>query len=210
MAEQTQTDSRGLIVVDVQNDFCEGGALAVDGGAETASAIRELIVEHRSEYAEVVATRDDHIDPGLHFAPPGEEPDFVTTWPVHCRAGTDGAGFHPNLGATVFDEVIYKGRYDDGYSGFRATPGSSTSAEQDTDGGLADQLRDHGIAAVDIVGIATDHCVRATALDAEAAGFDTRVLLDHTVGVASDTVGQALEQMRGAGIELVGHVRGAG
>lgn len=198
MAEQVPSETRGLIVVDVQNDFCEGGALAVAGGADAASAIRALITDHRPEYAAAVATRDHHIDPGRHFAPAGEEPDFVTTWPVHCRAGTDGAGFHPNLGAPVFDEIFYKGQYDDGYSGF----GGITDGDERRSNGLADWLRTRGIGAVDIVGIATDHCVRATALDAADVGFATRVLLAYTAGVAAETIRRGLDEMRAAGVEL--------
>jgi len=193
--------SRALVVVDVQNDFCEGGSLGVSGGAEVALRIGELLhrwqESDRSDYSHVVATRDHHVDPGDHFS---EHPDFATSWPPHCVAGTDGAAFHANLDPQPFDAVFDKGAYQAAYSGFEGT---------DRDGqALADWLRSHGVTAVDIVGIATDHCVRATTLDAIAAGFDTRVLLDLTAGVAAPTTVAAVEAMREAGAELVGHVHG--
>lgn len=195
--------TRALIVVDVQNDFCEGGSLAVDGGAEVALRIGELL--HRwheadpssRDYSHVVATRDHHIDPGAHFA---EQPDFVDTWPVHCVAGTDGAAFHANLDPQPFDAIFDKGAHQAAYSGFEGT---------ERDGrGLADWLRDHGVDAVDVVGLATDHCVRATALDATGEGFDTRVRLNLTAGVAPETTQAAIEAMREAGAELAGHPHG--
>lgn len=193
--------SRALVVVDVQNDFCEGGSMGVPGGAEVALRIGELLhrwqQSDRDDYGHVVATRDHHVDPGDHFA---EQPDFVDSWPAHCVAGTDGAAFHANLDPQPFDAVFDKGDYEAAYSGFEGT---------DRDGrSLADWLRSHGITAVDVVGLATDHCVRATALDAAAAGFDTRVWLDLTAGVAEPTTVAAIDAMRKAGVELVGHPHG--
>ncbi|MER7196166.1 isochorismatase family protein [Streptomyces flaveolus] len=189
---------RALIVVDVQNDFCEGGSVAVTGGAEIATKVRDL-VERATDagYGKVVATRDHHIDPGDHFS---DTPDFKTSWPVHCVAGTPGSDFHPNLTPVVdagaIDAVFYKGAYEAAYSGFEGT---------DKDGrGMTAWLREHGITAVDVVGIATDHCVKATALDAAAAGFATQVLLDLTAGVNPHTIEQACEELRQAGVELSG------
>jgi len=186
--------SRALVVVDVQNDFCEGGSLAVAGGAEVAARISEHLAH--GGYAAVAATRDHHIDPGAHFS---DDPDFVTSWPRHCAAGTPGASFHPALDVGPITAVFSKGQYSDGYSGF----------EGRTDAGaeLAGWLRERGITDVDVVGIATDHCVRATALDAREAGFSVRVLLDLTAGVARGTVDAALDRMRSAGVELVGTPR---
>jgi nicotinamidase/pyrazinamidase len=184
--------SRALIVVDVQNDFCEGGSLAVAGGAAVAAAITEHIPT--AGYAHVVATRDHHIDPGRHFA---EQPDFLETWPAHCVVGTGGVELHPALDRGPIEAVFDKGEYAAAYSGFEARSGGV---------GLADWLRGHGIDAVDVVGIATDHCVRATALDAVAEGFETRVLLPLTAGVAEGTTEAALEQLRTAGVELEGEV----
>ncbi|MFC4125152.1 isochorismatase family protein [Nocardia rhizosphaerae] len=182
---------RGLVIVDVQNDFCEGGSLAVAGGAAVARAISDFVAGRK--YDAVVATRDYHIDPGRHFA---EEPDFVDTWPPHCRVGTPGADFHPELDLGPVQEVFSKGAYSAAYSGFEGSTADGI--------GLADWLREHGIDSVDVVGIATDHCVRATALDAHSAGFGTRVLLDLTAGVAPDTVAAALTTLREAGVELTG------
>jgi nicotinamidase/pyrazinamidase len=181
-------------VVDVQNDFCEGGSLAVAGGTAVAAAISEHLRRHAGDYTHVVATRDHHIDPGDHFAP---QPDFVATWPAHCVVGTGGVDLHPRLDRQPLEAVFDKGEYAAAYSGF----------EGRADGvPLADWLRDHAVEAVDVVGIATDHCVRATALDAVAEGFATRVLLPLTAGVAEATTEAALDQLRTAGVVLEGSV----
>ncbi|MFC9477003.1 isochorismatase family protein [Nocardia sp. NPDC055002] len=181
--------ARGLIIVDVQNDFCEGGSLAVAGGAAVAAAITDfLATEH---YDAVVATRDWHIDPGPHFS---TEPDYVDSWPPHCRVGTPGADFHPALDVSPIQETFSKGEYTAAYSGFEGAAADGTS--------LTNWLRARDIDAVDVVGIATDHCVRATALDAAEAGFDTTVLLGLTAGVAPETTEIALTTLRDAGVGL--------
>ena len=182
-------NDRALIVVDVQNDFCEGGALGVNGGANVASAITGLL----PNYATVVATRDYHIDPGNHFS---DNPDYVDSWPPHCRVGTDGVGFHPSFDTSPVAEVFAKGHYSAAYSGFEGSAQDGTM--------LADWLAARDITAVDVVGIATDHCVRATAVDAVAAGLSTRVLLNFTAGVSAETCRTALAQMREAGVVLDG------
>ncbi|MFF4581719.1 nicotinamidase [Streptomyces sp. NPDC001373] len=191
---------RALIVVDVQNDFCEGGSLAVTGGADVAAAITELIGNATAGYRHVVATRDHHIDPGSHFARPPAEPDYENSWPVHCVAGTEGVGFHPNFAPAVASgavaAVFDKGAYEAAYSGFEGTDENGE--------GLARWLRERDVDEVDVVGIATDHCVRATALDAAREGFTTRVLLDLTAAVAPHTTEKALEELRAAGVTLVG------
>ncbi|MFE4694248.1 isochorismatase family protein [Streptomyces sp. NPDC056749] len=188
---------RALIVVDVQNDFCEGGSLAVAGGADVAAAITDLIGEAQPGYSHVVATRDHHIDPGDHFS---SAPDFERSWPPHCVAGTEGVGFHPNFAPAVasgaIDTVFDKGAYTAAYSGFEGVDENGT--------GLAQWLRDRSVTAVDVVGIATDHCVRATALDAAREGFATHVLLALTAGVAEGTTERALEELRTAGVKLSG------
>ena len=184
--------ARALLVVDVQNDFCEGGSLAVVGGTAVARAISDRL--DIGDYDHAVATRDHHIDPGGHFA---KAPDYLDTWPAHCVAGTPGAELHPDLDRTNLELVFDKGEYAAAYSGFEGIT--------DQDGRpLLDWLRAHHIDSVEIVGIATDHCVRATALDAVAGGLTTAVRLDLTAGVARTTVDLALEQMREAGAELVG------
>jgi nicotinamidase/pyrazinamidase len=180
--------TRALIVVDVQNDFCEGGSLAVAGGAAVAAGITEHV--RAGGYDHVVATRDHHVDPGGHFA---EHPDYLETWPAHCVVGTGGVELHENLDRGPIEAVFDKGEYAAAYSGFEGA----------ADGvGLADWLRQHGVDAVDVVGIATDHCVRATALDAVGNGFSTRVLLPLTAGVAAASTEAALDQLRTAGVQL--------
>ncbi|GAA3622858.1 isochorismatase family protein [Streptomyces chitinivorans] len=188
---------RALIVVDVQNDFCEGGSLAVAGGADVAAAITDLVGQSTAGYRHVVATRDHHVSPGDHFS---DHPDFRHSWPAHCVAGTEGVGFHPNFAPAVasgsIDAVFDKGAYAAAYSGFEGKDENGVP--------LADWLRSREVTEVDVVGIATDHCVRATALDAAREGFRTRVLLGMTAGVAAPTTELALEEMRGAGVELSG------
>ncbi|MFF5568969.1 isochorismatase family protein [Streptomyces sp. NPDC012623] len=191
---------RALIVVDVQNDFCEGGSVAVTGGAEVAAAITDLVGRATAGYRHVVATRDHHVDPGAHFATPPAVPDFVNSWPVHCVAGTEGVGFHPNFAPVVasgaIEAVFDKGAYEAAYSGFEGADENAV--------GLARWLRDREVTEVDVVGIAMDHCVRATALDAAREGFATRVLLDLTAAVAKETTERALAELREAGVELTG------
>lgn len=181
---------RALVVVDVQNDFCEGGALAVEGGQAVAQAITTLLAGPHG-YSHVVATKDFHIDPGAHFS---DHPDFVNSWPPHCVAGSAGAEFPPTLNPAAFEAVFLKGAHSAAYSGFEGTC---------DDVGLADWLRARGVEAVDIVGIATDYCVRATAQDAVQEGLETRVLVNLTAGVAPDSTAGALAEMASAGVELV-------
>ncbi|MEI5672272.1 MULTISPECIES: isochorismatase family protein [unclassified Nocardioides] len=186
--------TRALIVVDVQNDFCEGGSLPVAGGAQVAHDVNRLVHEWKAgrpgapDYAHVVATKDHHVDPGDHWS---TEPDFVDSWPVHCRVGTDGEAFHPNLDPQPFDAVFLKGEHAAAYSGFEG---------RTTDGvPLADWLRTHGISDVDVCGIATDHCVRATVLDAVREGFAVRLLPGLCAGVAPATSEAAMTEMIDAG-----------
>lgn len=196
---------RGLIVVDVQNDFCEGGSLPVAGGVQVARRVAEHLAAQQGTYAAVAGTRDWHVDPGAHFADPSSEPDYVDTWPVHCRVGTEGAQSRAELADAVDGGLIeawfHKGEHTAAYSGFEgrldgAAPGGEVA--------LADWLRQHGVVEVDVVGIATDHCVRATALDAAREGFTVRVLLDLTAGVAPASTASALAEMSAAGIMLLG------
>ncbi|GAA3574558.1 isochorismatase family protein [Amycolatopsis ultiminotia] len=180
-----------LIVVDVQNDFCEGGSLGLPGGAAAADAISRHLTA--GGYAHVVATRDHHIDPGDHFS---ETPDFATSWPPHCIAGTAGASFHPSLDVVPIEEVFSKGEYDAAYSGFEGKSRDGATLE--------DWLRAHAVTEVEVVGIATDFCVRATALDAARAGFGVRVLLDLTVGGSQPTVDATLKDFDEAGVSYSG------
>lgn len=182
--------ARALIIVDVQNDFCEGGSLPVSGGAQVAAGISTALGAPDRQWDHVVATKDFHTDPGAHF---GNPPDFVDSWPVHCVAGTPGADFHPSLDIDRIEAVFLKGANAAAYSGFEGTSASI---------GLAAWLRMHDVDAVDVVGIATDHCVRATALDAKREGFATTVLLGLTAGVAPATTERAVDELRAAGVTL--------
>lgn len=181
--------TKALIIVDVQNDFCEGGNLAVAGGAATASAISNYLAAH--PYDCVVATRDAHVDPGAHFS---DSPDYVDTWPPHCVEGTLGAMLHENLTYRTFAGVFAKGGHTAAYSGFEG--------RDERDRGLAEFLHGRGVDAVDVCGIATDHCVKATALDAARLGFGTSVLLDLTAAVDPEHLRTSLDQLTAAGVHL--------
>ncbi|SPM36443.1 Nicotinamidase-related amidase [Mycobacterium rhizamassiliense] len=183
---------RALVIVDVQNDFCAGGSLEVPGGAALAVAINRHLAG-RPGYRHVVATQDFHIDPGDHFS---DQPDFSASWPRHCVAGSHGAQFHPDLDTAPIEAVFRKGAFAAAYSGFEGADDDGTA--------LLEWLQQRGIDGVDLVGIATDHCVRRTAEDGVRAGLTTRVLVDLTAAVAPDSAAAALAEMRSAGVELVG------
>ena len=182
---------RALVIVDVQNDFCAGGSLAVDGGDALAPAINRYLAG-RPGYGHVVATKDFHADPGEHFS---DHPDFVTSWPPHCIAGSRGAEFHPALDTGPIEAVFCKGEHGAAYSGFEGFDDGGTR--------LLDWLHQRGVDEVDLVGIATDHCVRRTAEDAVRAGLTTRVLVNLTAAVSPDSAAAALAELRAAGVELV-------
>jgi nicotinamidase/pyrazinamidase len=184
---------RALVIVDVQNDFCEGGSLAVEGGAAVAAAISRYLEAEAESYSHVVASRDYHVDPGDHFS---DEPDFSGSWPAHCVAGTAGVQFHPDFDTSRVHVVFSKGANSAAYSVFEGTDEAGTP--------LVTWLRERGVEELDVAGIATDHCVRATALDAARHGFATRVLLRLTAGVSPVTTREALDEMRAAGVELAG------
>jgi len=185
---------RALLIVDVQNDFCEGGSLAVAGGAAVARAITAYLAGPGAErYDHVVATQDFHVDPGSHFS---AQPDYAASWPPHCVAGTNGAQFHPELDTERVEEIFRKGEYAAAYSGFEGA-----SAVGDS---LLRWLSDRQVTEIEVAGMTTDYCVRATAGDAAAAGFATTVLLSLTAGVARPSTTAALEEMRAAGISLSG------
>jgi nicotinamidase/pyrazinamidase len=183
---------RALVIVDLQNDFCEGGSLGVDGGADVARRVSDYVAEHSDEYDLIVASRDYHLEPGGHFS---EAPDFRDSWPVHCVVGTTGAAFHPDFNVDRLDDVFSKGAYSAAYSAFEAVDDDGRTLEQ--------VLRERGVETVDLVGLATDYCVRSTTLDAVRAGFKARVLTDMTAGVSPDTTAAALDEMASAGVELV-------
>jgi len=181
--------TRVMLVVDVQNDFCEGGSLAVDGGAATASRISAMLDD--GGYDHVAATRDHHIDPGAHFS---ATPNFVDSWPPHCVAGTQGADFHPNLVWRHFESVFDKGEYAAAYSGFEGRDAHGESLPQ--------WLAARTATSVTVCGIATDYCVRATALDAARLGYPTTVLLDLTAAVNPAGVPGVVAELKAAGVAV--------
>ena len=189
------SDDRALVIVDVQNDFCDvaGAALPVAGGAALARRISRHVRRSGGRYAAVVATRDWHIDPGDHFS---TVPDFAGTWPPHCVAGSSGADFHPDLETALVEAVFSKGQFSASYTGFDGVSGDGAT--------LHDWLESRGLTALDVVGIATDYCVRATVLDAARLGFTTRVLADLCVGVAPDSTRAALGEMAAVGEVVTG------
>ena len=190
--------ARALVIVDVQNDFCEGGSLAVDGGGDVAAGITEHLARHGDEYDHVVATRDLHVDPGEHFD--SENPDFHVSFPPHCRADTAGASFHPALDVRRIEEVFSKGRNEPAFSGF---DGFAGLRGEPTDGpGLDEWLRERDVDSVDVCGLATDFCVRATSLDAARHGFDTRLLTDLVAAVDKSATDGVLDELRDAGVTL--------
>jgi nicotinamidase/pyrazinamidase len=210
--------SRALIIVDVQNDFCEGGSLAVKGGADVAAAISEYVDAHHGQFDHIVATQDWHIEPGDHFS---EQPDFVDTWPPHCVAGTRGAELHPDLDTEYIQAYFQKGQFTAAYSGFEGVlapedavptgdrkPGAaplapdaeSFAADEDAIG-LDDWLQSHDVEDVVVVGLATDYCVMATALDAVQAGYSVTVIRDLTAGIAPD-LDDAYAEMELGGVDL--------
>ena len=189
---------RALLVVDVQNDFVEGGSLAVTGGRDVASRISAHLAEHGTDYVAVIASRDWHdadSTNGGHFAAAGTEPDFVESWPAHCVEHERGSDYAPELDVRHVSDHVRKGRGEAAYSAFEGTSDEGTS--------LVDLLRARGITDVDVVGLATDHCVRATALDARRHDLRTRLLDGLHAGVAPETTATALDQMRAAGVEVV-------
>ena len=196
--------SRALFIIDVQNDFTEGGALGVDGGAAVAAGITEYLGAHRDDYTLVVASRDWHDadnDNGGHFAV-GADPDFVSTWPAHCVAGTPGAEYHPALDTSFVHVHIRKGQGVPAYSIFEGTDDAGAS--------VTEVLSSHGITDVDVVGIATDSCVRASALDALEHGQHVRVLTDLIAGVAPASSEAALAELGHAGAVIADSGAGAG
>ena len=190
--------ARALFVIDVQNDFCEGGALACDGGAAVALGITNFLRAHKADYDYVIASRDWHTpndSNGGHFPPEGVEPDFVNHWPLHCIAGEPGADYHPNLDSSLIDIHIKKGQGAHGYSIFE---GVSEDGER-----IQDLIKRLEISEVDVVGIATDYCVRASSLDANEFGLSTRVISSLTTGVAPESTEKAIDELVDAGVAVV-------
>ena len=189
--------SQALLIVDVQNDFTEGGALAVTGGAAVAQGITELLAQHGNRYHTIAASRDWHNaqgDNGGHFAPTGSPPNYASTWPAHCVAGTPGAHYHPALAQQAIGVHIFKGQGQPAYSAFegRTQDGQTLQA----------LLAAAGVTGLDIVGIATDYCVLASAQDALACGLKVRIFSDLVAGVNASSSAVALQQLAAAGARV--------
>ena len=194
--EQLTLVTRALFIIDVQNDFTEGGALGVSGGAAVAARVTRYLAQHPHRYDHVFASRDWHDadnDNGGHFATT-DAPDFVTTWPVHCVAGSTGADYHPALDTSAVTVGVRKGQGRPAYSIFE---GATDDGEH-----LPQMLDDLGVEEIDVVGIATDYCVLASALDAVATGRIVRVLDDLVAGVAEVSSALALQQLVAAGVRV--------
>ena len=186
-----ESDARAIIVVDPQPDFFEGGSLPVAGATRTAERIADFLQSRGGDFSMRVVTQDWHVDPGDHWS---DVPNFVTTWPVHCAADTSGAAIHASLADQPWDVVIRKGRHEGAYSGFEGSSDEGAS--------LFDVLTSAGITSVAVVGFATDHCVKATALDARRLGFDVDVILDLCAGVDPGTTKAAVDAMTTAGVSM--------
>jgi nicotinamidase/pyrazinamidase len=175
-------DMRALLIVDVQNDFCPGGALPIPEGDKVVPVINRLM----DHFDVIVASKDWHPQQTIHFQ----------KWPPHCVQGTHGAEFHPNLQSKNIQKVFLKGtrNKDDGYSAYEAT-------SED----LAQHLKSKGVTELYVTGLATDYCVRASALDANKKGFRTYVVTDAiaAVDVHPGDGQKALDEMKSAGIRLV-------
>jgi nicotinamidase/pyrazinamidase len=191
--------TRALFIVDVQNDFTERGALGVDGGDAVAERITRYLEAHADAYTVIVASRDWHHgddDNGGHFS---DSPDFVVTWPVHCVGGTYGAEYDEVFDTSRVTHHLKKGQGKPAYSLFEGV-----SDDGQTAAGILDA---HGIRDIDLVGIATDYCVRASTLDAIAAGRRVRVFTDLVAGVHPDASAAALAEIQAAGAQLVTSAR---
>lgn len=184
--------SRMLIVIDVQRDFCEGGALAVEGGNRVAEKINDYINRTKGHYSKIVASKDFHVAPGNHWS---DKPDYIDTWPVHCAIGTDGVLLHPAIDVANIDETFYKGQYSAAYSAFEGKSWAGVL--------LIDYMRQYGITHVDVVGLALDYCVKATAIDA-AEFVSSTVILTLTASVHSDLASteKLMQEFADASVEV--------
>ena len=186
--------TRALVIVDVQNDFCEGGSLAVAGGAAVAGAISEALAANPGRWELVVTTQDWHVDPGAHFAAAGADPDFTDTWPAHCVAGTNGAALHPGLRLPADVVSVRKGEHEAAYSGFEGHDPAGRS--------LDEVLRASGVDEIEVAGLATSYCDRATALDGVANGYATTLLFDLCADVDPAATPATLAELERSGVRI--------
>ena len=199
-------ESSALLIVDVQNDFIPGGALAVKEGDQVVPLINTL----QGKFSHIIATQDYHPSDHGSFASnhPGKNPgDFIDLaglnqilWPAHCEQGTEGSEFHPDLNQSQWEAIFQKGKNPevDSYSGF-----FDNARRGDT--GLGNYLKARGIRRVFVCGLALDYCVKFTALDAKSLGFDTFLIVDATraVNLQPNDGESAIEEMREAGIKII-------
>ncbi|MBT94615.1 MAG: nicotinamidase [Acidimicrobiaceae bacterium] len=185
--------NRALVIVDVQPTFCEGGSLPVSGGDAVAREIADFLSQDQG-YDCIVTTQDWHIDPGTHFS---ENPDYKDSWPDHGVAGTAEADLHHEL-ANIKGKINYsvkKGMFQAAYSGFEGFDDHKRSLKQILDS--------ESITDVDVVGLAFDHCVKATAIDSAKNGFDTRVLAHLSAAVLPEVIVKVSDEMRSHGVEVI-------
>lgn len=184
-----------LLAVDLQSDFVQGGSLPVPNGLQVAAQVARHIRHFKTEYQFVVASRDYHEDPQNHFS---ASPDYTNTWPPHCVIGTPGAAFVPPIQNLVREKliqaVVSKGRHEAAYSAFEGVDARGHY--------LLDVLREQRIDHIDVCGIATDYCVRASALDARKNAFQVRILVNLCAAVTEATGLQAIEEMKAAGCQV--------
>lgn len=180
---------KALIIVDVQNDFIEGGSLAVEGGYGLSKKIADLAKSGAlDKYDLVITTQDWHIEPGSHF---NENPDYINSWPVHCVADTFGSNIVKTLAEAlenITDHTIIKGMYSDDYSGF-------DGEEKGTGRLLEDILKESQIEEVYIIGLATDFCVSASALASSKLDFKTYVIVDLVEGINSEKINETFTKI---------------
>lgn len=186
--------THALVIVDVQNDFVEEGSLAVKGGKRLAHLLANLVIpvfRQSNPAVKILFTRDWHIDPGTHFS---DDPDYIDTWPRHCEANTRGAQFADEFDVETFEHVFSKGMYSASYSGK-----DGVNIDGDT---LIEYLHEQGVESVDVVGIAFDYCVKATAIDLAAEGFETKVIKYFTASVHPENDEQTVKTLTDNGVEV--------
>jgi nicotinamidase/pyrazinamidase len=184
-------ENHAIIVVDPQPDFFEDGPLPIQGATKTAERIARYLRDRDTDYSMIIVTQDWHVEPNGHWS---VDPDYVTSWPVHCVANTSGAEIHSALHNQRWDVVIRKGQHDGAYSGFAGMSDDGST--------LTAVLSSAGVDTVAVVGFATDHCVKATALDARALGLTVNVLVDLCAGVDAQATSEAINEMAKAGVTI--------
>lgn len=187
---------RALLIVDVQNDFTEGGALGVEGGAKVAAGITKYLTDVSEEYNVIIASLDWHKPSSSNGGHISDDPDYKNSWPEHCIQGTEGAKLHPALLLPSRTLIVRKGDGKPAYSLFEGR-GSTPDAWLPEEA-----LVLAGVEAVDVVGLALDYCVKATALEAKSMGYDVRVLEDLTAAVNIETGGEAISELVAAGVGI--------